>query len=153
MPIFIKLPFSFVLSLFTNNLSHLAAMNPSIYWNLMTVITWLIFAKIFTISWVSNGFSILNNTTEILCFQEIHTCATCGKTQFGSRSALTRHMRIHLKPLVCGKCSYTTGDATHMRQHTQFCGVDGTNYACDFCGAKYRQNSSLQRHRRVKHNA
>ncbi|XP_074657204.1 uncharacterized protein LOC141910369 [Tubulanus polymorphus] len=75
-------------------------------------------------------------------------CPICKK-DFGFRSALEKHMRVHTgdNPFACEVCGRTfnqKGDlSVHMRVHT------GDNpFSCEVCGRSFNQKSSLKRHKR-----
>ena len=80
----------------------------------------------------------------------MHTCNVCDK-QFKTKSALTRHVKIHVEgKFVCDKCGKKFKSSWNRNYHEKQVHSE-VRFPCDTCGKSYKMVSSLRAHKRKKH--
>ena len=67
----------------------------------------------------------------------MHTCYVCDK-QFKTKSALTRHVKIHVEgKFVCDKCGKKFKSSWNRKYHEKQV-HSSVRFACDTCGKSYK---------------
>lgn len=79
-----------------------------------------------------------------------HCCDICGK-RFAGRSNLTEHIATHSenRTFLCGVCGRALKNKQSLNRHLF---THGIKQSCDICGKNFASISSLNIHRRDKHN-
>lgn len=69
-------------------------------------------------------------------------CFLC-KTEFGSKSRLNKHMKMHVRDKQCSVCN-TSCTETELSEH--FCDVEEKQIACEYCGEWFTRIVDILKH-------